>query len=71
MLNYEEKHDVEVKMRPVCECGHVFKELYYNKRNNSFAPRSCPNCNRPIATFTFVDPSKRSPNEDGDISLTD
>lgn len=70
-LDYEEKVTTEVTMRPVCECGYVFKELWYNKFNKKFFPGACPNCNRTIINFTFYDPSKYIPNEDGAIILTD
>ena len=70
-LDYKEKVTTEVTMRPVCECGHVFKELRYNKSSKMFFPKECPNCNRTIVNITFYDPSKYIPNEDGVIILTD
>ena len=70
-INYEEKFTTEVTMRPVCECGYVFKELSYNKLGNVFYPKICPNCNRNIERFTFYDLSKYVPDKDGVIKLTE
>lgn len=71
MFNYEEKQTVEITVRPVCECGHVFKELRYNVHNKTFFPASCPNCIRPIVNLTITDFSKLTPNADGDIEFQD
>lgn len=68
-MRIDNKPTVEVAMRPVCECGFVFEELYYNKFNNRFAPSMCPNCKRIIETFRFDDLTKRKSDENGDICI--
>lgn len=64
-----DKHTVGLIMRPVCECGYIFNELYYNDREKLFAPHVCPKCKRFIEAFSYCDPSKRTPDSDGNICL--
>lgn len=62
-------HGVSVDMRPVCECGYVFEELTYNRDEGTFKPKCCPKCAGWIEQFSYTDLSKRSYDENGNISL--
>lgn len=52
---------MKVKMKPVCDCGHVFEELYIGPGKSGIfenkcllmpstviSPSVCPNCGEPI-----------------------
>lgn len=67
----DKRQTTEVKMRPVCECGHVFNKLIYNYMVNMFIPRICPRCHKVIETVRYKDLSKciLAPDESGDISI--
>lgn len=45
----------DLTMVPMCDCGHVFQELVYNRKTNMFTPYICPKCGRYIETISFRD----------------
>lgn len=65
----DKKYTVTVSMKPVCECGYIFKVLHYNIRNKVFAPSVCPNCGCAIETFTINDLTKFKPDADNNICI--
>lgn len=68
-IRMEEKHTAELTMRPVCECGHIFNELYYNHHTMRFYPPYCPDCKRIIETLRYNDITKCCCDEDGNICI--
>lgn len=56
-----------LKMKPVCDCGHVFDELEItphdeNKLAYYIHPSCCPDCEKGIDGLTYHQPN---PNLDG------
>lgn len=50
---------IEIQLKPVCECGHVFDNIHVTKHvediggqfavmGTTFEPSTCPNCKRKI-----------------------
>ena len=65
----DDKHSVELTMRPICECGYVFNELRYNTLSHRFAPYVCPKCMRNIDTLSCIDISNLTSDGNGDICI--
>lgn len=63
------KNEVELSMRPVCECGHVFNRLQYNCYSKIFTPRICPNCNREIMLLKYKELTSYKHDSDGNINF--
>lgn len=68
-MNMFDEPSAEVTMRPVCECGHIFEELWYNVFDKGFRPYFCPNCKRHITTLSYVDIIRCRADSYGDICI--